>query len=367
MNITLILPFLLFFLTVVINLIIINNKLSKNNQNNKTQKRILEKVRRAEQNLNENLVIIEEKISSQKIEVNNIGSSIDRKIQELNSHSQELAKLTNTLNEYRSMLAILEVSTNKTHEWVVTVRNDCKKLQELQIIIEEHQKSTLDIINSYETAVEKQNKFYGEYENKIELLKISYISEVNDSINLTKENLNSNIISMNQVSNKTLGEIDEAKKVFERLSVDQIAFAKESESILEKFKEERNVNLNKVNEDLNDIVKSKLSVNNSNVENANQEYLLKYTKEINDLNIKKMEEADNALSNLITSINDLKDKKTNQPKIKEHKDNTLTKEKKELKNKKGTSIISDNNNVDKLDKKEKIYEPIGEEEEIVLE
>lgn len=367
MNITLILPFLLFAVTIIINLIVINFKLNTNNQNNKTQKRILDKVRKAEQNLNENIVLIEEKISSQKIEVSNIGSSIDRKIHELSSHNQELAKLTNTLKEYRSMLAVLEVSTNQTHEWVVTVRNDCKKLEELQKVIEEHQKSTLEIISSYETAVAKQNKFYGEYENKLEILKKTYISEVDDSIKLAKENLNSKIISMNQVSKKTIEEILEGRKIFENLSNQQIDFTKESENVLQKYIEERDINLNKINEDLDNIVESKLSAHNSNVKKANEENFSDYSEKLNNLNSKKIEEAENALDILVTSINQLDNKKTDKKKVEAKKENKITNEK--SKNKvidKEISFDKELNNTENIEKKAKKYEPIGEEEEIDL-
>ena len=56
MNITLILPFLLFFLAIIISMILVEFKINKSNQNTSAQKRILEKVRKAEQNLNENIV-----------------------------------------------------------------------------------------------------------------------------------------------------------------------------------------------------------------------------------------------------------------------------------------------------------------------
>ncbi len=361
MNITLILPFLLFFLAIIINIFIVNLKINNSKQNNNAQKRILEKVRKAEQNLNENLIVTEEKISSQKIAVNNVGFSIDRRIEDLTSHGQELSKLTNTLNEYRSMLAILEVSTNKTHEWVVTVRNDCKKLQELQKIIEEHQKSTLDIITSYETAVEKQNKFYGEYETKLETLKISYISEVEEYANLTKDNLNSNMISINQAATKSLEQIQSARKIFEELSLEQIEFAKQSQDILERYKEERDEKLDQAQENLSNTVESKLLTNNSNIEKSNEKYLTNYCKELNNLNIKKMEEADNALNNLIDSIKHLQNNEFTKIENKNQANNTKVNDQKE-------NINLDENKVElnNSDTNEKVYIPFGEEKEIAI-
>ena len=371
MNISIVLPFLLFFLTIVINLVVINAKLNDKNQNTNAQKRILEKIRRAEQTLNENIILTEEKISSQKIEVNNISSQIDNKIRELTSHSQELAQLSNTLNEYRSMLAVLEVSTNKTHEWVITVRNDCKKLEELQKIIEEHQKTTLEIINSYGEAVEKQNNFYGEYEKKLENLKIKYINEFNENVRVAIENLHSKIISFNQVANQANKSIEEAKAAFDTLEQEEINFATESKNILEAYRKEREVALEKVKEDISKGINESIELHKNSIGKANEEYLVKYAKEIENINLRKMEEADDALNNLLDSINYLKEDKKNKENVSKEK----IKVKKEEKIKKDNKDIIGEGNKEKdiaakkqksIKKDDKIFYPVGEEEEILL-
>jgi DNA repair exonuclease SbcCD ATPase subunit len=299
----------LFFLAIIFNLIVINYKVNNDKQNSDVQKQVLDKVRNAEQHLNENIILTEEKISSQKIAVNTLSSQIDIKIQELKSHGQELAKLSNTLNEYRSMLAILEVSTNKTHEWVITVRNDCKKLEELQKVIEEHQKSTLDIINSYGEAVEKQNAFYGEYESKLEVLKNNYINEINQSVKLAEENLNSKIISIDQVAKQAQKELEDSKKEFDVLNIEHKDFASQSKAILDEYKNERDSSLTKIKKTIEDDISSSIDLHKSKITQANEELLSKYLDKLESLNLSKMEEADTALNSLIQSINYLKENK----------------------------------------------------------
>lgn len=375
MNISIVLPFLLFLLTIVINLVVINSKLNDKNQNTNAQKRILEKIRRAEQNLNDNIILTEEKISSQKIEVNNICSQIDNKIRELTSHSQELAQLSNTLNEYRSMLAVLEVSTNKTHEWVITVRNDCKKLEELQKIIEEHQKTTVEVINSYGEAVEKQNNFYGEYEKKLENIKNNYINEVNDYVRVAVENLNSKIISINQVSNEANKSIKEAKQAFDNLAKEEIQFATESKNTLQEYKKERDIALEKAKEDIAKGLKDSIELHKTSIGRANEQYLIKYAKEIENINLRKMVEADEALNTLIDSINYLKEADNTKNKS-FNNNNKATKiikeEKKEPLKQENEDTIGDDNKESEIKKQksinkdDKIFYPIGEEEEILL-
>lgn len=371
MNISLILPFLLFFLAIIFNLIVINYKVNNDKQNSDVQKQVLDKVRNAEQHLNENIILTEEKISSQKIAVNTLSSQIDIKIQELKSHGQELAKLSNTLNEYRSMLAILEVSTNKTHEWVITVRNDCKKLEELQKVIEEHQKSTLDIINSYGEAVEKQNAFYGEYESKLELLKNNYINEINQSVKLAEENLNSKMISIDQVAKQAQKDLEESKKEFDVLNIEHKDFASQSKAILEEYKNERDSSLIKIKKTIEEDVFNSIDLHKSKITQANEELLSKYVDELQSLNQNKMEEADNALNSLIQSISYLKDNKEKDDrnkkteKIKRSK-TPLKTEKLEKSSQEKKEENNDKNEKEEVEKTEKIFVPIGDEEEILL-
>ncbi len=371
MNITLILPFLLFFLAIIISMILVEFKINKSNQNTSAQKRILEKVRKAEQNLNENIVLTEERISAQKNEVNNISRNIDKKVQELTSHNQELATLSNTLNEYRSMLAMLEVSTNKTHEWVITVRNDCRKLEQLQKVIEEHQKSTLEIINSYGDAVEKQNDFYGEYESKLDKIKKNYVNELNDYIKVNQENLNSKIISIGQVADETVEVVERAKSELDRVSTNHKAFVDESKEILESYKKERDETLHEISKDLDKKMNNYTSQHQSSLNKINDNYLEKYSKEINTLNYKKKEEVDDALNKLILSIEYLNKKENNLPEnIVSEKDAKLlnkknnTKENQLVKSKKiKKTKVEESKNTKNEDK---VFVPIGEEEEISL-
>ncbi len=372
MNISLILPFLLFFLAIIFNLIVINYKVNNDKQNSDVQKQVLDKVRNAEHHLNENIILTEEKISSQKIAVNNLASQIDIKIQELKSHGQELAKLSNTLNEYRSMLAILEVSTNKTHEWVITVRNDCKKLEELQKVIEEHQKSTLDIINSYGEAVEKQNHFYGEYESKLELLKNNYLNEINQSVKIAEENLNSKIISIEQVAKQSKKELEESKMEFDLLFQEQKDFAEKSQEILNEYKNERDTSIINIKKTIEADISNSIELHKSKITKANEEHLSRYLDKLESLNINKMEEADNALNLLIQSISYLKENKEESFKTEKKDKNTKIKtEKKDTEKHDENPIVikdgkEDKKAKDKVEKTEKVFIPIGDEEEILL-
>ncbi len=345
MNITLILPFLLFLLSIVINLLIINSKFSKSDNNKNVQKRIFEKVRRAEQSLNESIVSTEEKISSQKIEVNNISNSIDMKVKELSSHSAELARLTNTLNDYRSMLAVLEVATNKTHEWVITVKNDCKKLEQLQKLIEEHEKATIDILNSYEKAVEKQNKFYGDYENNLEIIKENNIKEFENFINNFEQVFNSKLQILEQKATYTNEQAQEVKNIIDDLSNQKNEFSENSKKLLLKIQEERDIKFKALNENINNLLKEKESSYIETIEKINKNNVENYTQDLSKLNELKIKEVDNSVNKVIYSLNEIS------------KDDELIKNK----------ISEENQEFIKTDtkkEKENLYIPIGDEEEI---
>ncbi len=350
MNITLILPFLLFLLSIVINLLIINSKFSKSENNKNVQKRIFEKVRRAEQSLNESIVSTEEKISSQKIEVNNISNSIDMKVKELSSHSAELARLTNTLNEYRSMLAVLEVATNKTHEWVITVKNDCKKLEQLQKLIEEHEKATIDILNSYENAVEKQNKFYGDYENNLEIIKENNIKEFENFINNFEQIFNSKLQILEQKATYTNEQAQEVKNIIDDLANQKNEFSENSKKLLLKIQEERDIKLKALNENLSNLLNEKETSYIQKIEKINENNVENYTKDLSKLNELKIKEVDNSINKVISSLNEIS-------KDGEYNKNNITKEK----------ISDENQDLIKTDtkkEKENLYIPIGDEEEI---
>lgn len=350
MNITLILPFLLFLLSIVINLLIINSKFSKSDNNKNVQKRIFEKVRRAEQSLNESIVSTEEKISSQKIEVNNISNSIDMKVKELNSHSAELARLTNTLNEYRSMLAVLEVATNKTHEWVITVKNDCKKLEQLQKLIEEHEKATIDILNSYENAVEKQNKFYGDYENNLEIIKENNIKEFEDFINNFEQIFNSKLQILEQKATHTNEQAQEVKNIIDDLANQKNEFSENSKKMLLKIQEERDIKLKTLNENVINLLNEKESSYIEKIEKINENNVENYTNDLSKLNELKIKEVDNSINKVIYSLNEIS-------KDDEFTKNKITKEKNSEENQ---EFI----NTDTKKEKENLYIPIGDEEEI---
>ncbi len=350
MNITLILPFLLFLLSIVINLLIINSKFSKSENNKNVQKRIFEKVRRAEQSLNESIVSTEEKISSQKIEVNNISNSIDMKVKELSSHSAELARLTNTLNEYRSMLAVLEVATNKTHEWVITVKNDCKKLEQLQKLIEEHEKATIDILNSYENAVEKQNKFYGDYENNLEIIKENNIKEFENFINNFEQIFNSKLQILEQKATYTNEQAQEVKNIIDDLANQKNEFSENSKKLLLKIQEERDIKLKALNENLSNLLNEKETSYIQKIEKINENNVENYTKDLSKLNELKIKEVDNSINKVIFSLNEIS-------KDGEYNKNNIKKEK----------ISAENQDLIKTDtkkEKENLYIPIGDEEEI---
>jgi hypothetical protein len=273
------------------------------------------------------------------------------------------------------MLAVLEVSTNKTHEWVITVRNDCKKLEELQKIIEEHQKTTVEVINSYGEAVEKQNNFYGEYEKKLENIKNNYINEVNDYVRVAVENLNSKIISINQVSNEANKSIKEAKQAFDNFAKEEIQFATESKNTLQEYKKERDIALEKAKEDIAKGLKDSIELHKTSIGRANEQYLIKYAKEIENINLRKMVEADEALNTLIDSINYLKEADNTKNKS-FNNNNKATKiikeEKKEPLKQENEDTIGDDNKESEIKKQksinkdDKIFYPIGEEEEILL-
>lgn len=319
MNIALILPFLLFLLSIVINLLIINSKLNSNKKINNVQKDILNRLYSTEKSIKEALISYEEKFSEQKNSISTLAFEVDRKLKQLQSHGQELAKLANTLNEYRSMLASLEVATNKTHEWVVNVRSDCENLEKLKELIKEHQSETYKIIDSYESAIDKQNSFYGDYESKLEDLRNSYIFEIDNYIKNFEEKINSKVISLNQASKILDTKINESTTLSTNIEEKSVKINEDFEKSINSIK---NVNTNLIkefDEKIKNVSKLKFEDYKKDINLLNNEEKEKYIDNIKTISFSKIEEIEKSIDIVVDSINYCNHKKDYESNFEEDK------------------------------------------------
>lgn len=361
MNITLILPFLLFFFSIVINLLIINIKLNNKKNSNNVHKDLLNRIYSTEKSIKEKLMISEENFTEQQNKTSSLAFEVDRKLKQLQSHGQELAKLSNTLEEYRSMLATLEIATNKTHEWVVKVRNDCDNLEKLNQLIKEHQNETYKIIDSYENAVEKQNTFYGDYEAKLEQLRNAYISEIDNYVQIVEDKVNSKIIALNQ-SNASLDEkIDKINKLQIEINNKHEEVKSDFKNKIESFNIKKDELFSSSEKELLDKVKEKtnlLTIDFEKIHNSSKE---EYEREINQFNILKIEEVEDSINEVMLSLNTISREAFN-------KNDAPIISNDEYKNDEDLSTNNEKKSAKTIEKEEyKKYEILGEDEEIEIE
>ncbi|MGD1821412.1 MAG: hypothetical protein ACPKM0_01470 [Pleomorphochaeta sp.] len=339
MNINLILPFLLFLFSIIINLLIINSKMNNSKKNKDINKNLLSRIRNAEKNIDEKIIISEEKIVEQQNEVSKMIFQVDRKLQKLKTNGEEISKLTNVVERYRNMLGVLDVNTNETHDWVVKVRKESEDLSKLQDLIKEHQKETYKIIDTYDIAVEKQNTYYGDYEAKLEELRNGYIKEIDNYISIVEDKLNSKIHMLNTATTNLENIIQESSNMLNDLEKNQKDFQIENSEIKKEF-----INtISKYKE--NEINKYKEKIIELN--NKNKDSLLLG---IEKVGLNKVEEIEQSINQVIDSINDMANnsEKTKILNISEDIEDA--------------EIVKN----DKNDEKKK-YEIVGEEEEIELE
>lgn len=169
MDLNFIFPLILFAISIIFSLIVQNIK-AKGISLNELKKNIKVETDKALKSLEAKNVQVEEQLNVQKLKADEVFTSVENKLTELNSHGEELAQLLNSLNKYRSMLMQLDVSTNNTYDWVLKVQKDSERLQEIQKLIETMEKKTVEILTSFEEGVKKQQVHFETFANEINTL-----------------------------------------------------------------------------------------------------------------------------------------------------------------------------------------------------
>lgn len=180
-------PLILFACSLLFSLFLFSRK-SKRENLNEIKKTIREHSEKAIKNLEQKVVETEEQVSVKKVEVQDTCSYVEKKIQELKDDGEELNQLGDALNKYRSMLAQLNIATSQAHDYVVRTNNDATKLQELQNLIDAHEKSTYEILQSFDSGVKAQKVQLANIESEIESQSNSSINQIittrDDSLSL---------------------------------------------------------------------------------------------------------------------------------------------------------------------------------------
>ena len=168
-------PLILFGISIIFTTLLFLSKNKKLNLN-EIRKTIREDSEKAIKSLEQKVVETEELVSLKQADAQDTCGFVERKIQELRDDGEELNQLGDALNKYRSMLAQLNLATSQAQAFVVRTNNDAKKLQELQLVIDSHEKKTYAILQSYDSGI-KQQHF------QLEAIKTEITSQTENSIN----------------------------------------------------------------------------------------------------------------------------------------------------------------------------------------
>jgi hypothetical protein len=168
-------PLILFGISIMFSTILFLVKNKKQNLN-EIRKTIREDSEKAIKSLEQKVVETEELVSLKQAEAQKTSDYVDRKIQELMDDGEELNQLGEALNKYRSMLAQLNLSTSKVEAFVIRTSGDARKLQELQHLIDSHEKKTYNILQSFDTGIKQQNF-------QLAAIKTEIVSQAESSIN----------------------------------------------------------------------------------------------------------------------------------------------------------------------------------------
>jgi hypothetical protein len=191
MSVGVLYPFILFGISLLFSAILFSIKSKKQNLN-EIRKTIREDAEKAFRSLEQKVVETEEQVSLKQVEAQETCVYVEKKIQELKDDGEELSQLGDALNTYRSMLAQLNIATTQAHEYVVSTNGDATKLQELQHLIDSHEKKTYNILQSFDSGV-KEQKF------QLETIRTEIESQTNSSVN---QIITTRDDSLSQVSNQ---------------------------------------------------------------------------------------------------------------------------------------------------------------------
>jgi len=148
-------PLILFAFSIIFTIVLHIQKSHKLNLN-EVKKTIRDESEKAIKRVDQKVVETEEIVNIKKVEAEETCSKVDSRILELKTDSEELDQLRDALYTYRNMLAQLNVATDQTHSYIVQTNDDATKLQNLQTLIDNQEKKTYEILNSFDLGVKEQ-------------------------------------------------------------------------------------------------------------------------------------------------------------------------------------------------------------------
>jgi len=234
MSLSEILPISLFVISILFTLFLHLQKDKKLNLN-EFRKTLREDSEKAIRSLEQKVVETEEQVSLKKVDAENTCAYVEKKIQELKDDGEELNQLDNALQNYRNMLAQLNVATSQTHDYVVKTSNEAARLQELQQLIDSHEKKTFTILKSFESGVKEQRFQFETLKTEIESQTDSAVNQIvttrDDSLSL----VNSQIEKFQTLSD-TCDEIQSKhKEVLNELIASQNSYKEKMDAVAKDF------------------------------------------------------------------------------------------------------------------------------------
>ncbi len=236
MSLSEILPISLFVISILFTLILHLQKDKKLNLN-EVRKTLREDSEKAIRSLEQKVVETEEQVSLKKVDAENTCAYVEKKIQELKDDGEELNQLDIALQNYRNMLAQLNVATSQTHDYVVKTSNEAAKLQELQQLIDSHEKKTFTILKSFESGVKEQRFQFETLKTEIESQTDSAVNQIvttrDDSLSL----VNSQIEKFQSLSD-TCDEIQSKHtEVLNELIASQNSYKEKMDAVAKEFED----------------------------------------------------------------------------------------------------------------------------------
>lgn len=194
-------PLILFGISVMFTTLLFLIKNKKQNLN-EIRKTIREDSEKAIKSLAQKVVETEEQVTLKQVEAQETCALVGKKIQELMDDGEELNQLGDALNKYRSMLAQLNIATSQAQAYVVRTNNDANKLQDLQHLIDIHEKKTYEILQTYNNRIEEQTFQFDAIKTEIESQTENVITQIVTTRDNSLSEVNSQIDKYKQLCDK---------------------------------------------------------------------------------------------------------------------------------------------------------------------
>ncbi len=295
-NYTLIISFLLFCFSIVINLTIINVKMNSLKKKEKKFSDLSSGIDLKIESLQENSKAIDEKMYQSQEQAKITEKSISLKIAELKSKGDELSNLIDVVEHYRSSLGELQIQTKILNDLYISTQEKESYVTNLNSRISNFSQTLDQIILSFETKLKNQNEYYNDYEKTLEQIRRENISDIEQRLTDEKNNLGLLFDKFNNYVEDLDSKIIKADNLV-------ISLDKKQETLKKEF-------INQINE-----LKSSQILDYSNKLNLiSSEKNDSYIKKIEKNNEKKKEEISLAIDSLISNINEYSPKKENSSK-----------------------------------------------------